>query len=154
MKLIPLTKGLFAQVDGEDYEKVNKFKWCANKGGNTFYGRTGIGKNYKKLHRFILGITDPKIFIDHEDLNGLNCQKYNLRIATRSQNGANRILSNKKYKGVYFKKSRNKWYAQCRKDGHNYEKCSLNSEVEAAIAYNDLAIKLHGRFAKLNIIPN
>lgn len=44
---------------------------------------------YGKLHRYILGITDPKILVDHIDRNGLNCQKSNLRLTDCSTNKRN-----------------------------------------------------------------
>ena len=37
MKEIQLTQGKVAIVDDEDYPELLKYKWCAYKGGNTFY---------------------------------------------------------------------------------------------------------------------
>lgn len=48
---------------------------------------------YGKLDRYILGITDPKILVDHIDRNGLNCQKNNLRLTNCSTNRKWRIKS-------------------------------------------------------------
>ena len=33
MRLIKLTKGYFAQVDDEDFERVSQFKWFADVSG-------------------------------------------------------------------------------------------------------------------------
>ena len=96
MKKIPLTKGLFALIDDDDYERVSKFKWCAAKSahGNTFYAqsrvRDGEGRSIPmSMHRFILGITDSDIHVDHQDGDGLNNQRYNIVAGTRSDNMLN-----------------------------------------------------------------
>lgn len=152
MKEIKLTQGKVALVDDDDFEYLNQWKWYAHKKPNTFYA---IRNPHVKMHRLIMGVTDPKILVDHCDLDGLNCQKQNLRIATKSQNGANRISvknGTSKYLGVHFDYSRNKWVAALTK---NYKKAyskRFNSEHEAALAYNKKATELHGEFAKLNVI--
>jgi len=89
MKQIPLTKGYFAQVDDEDFTKVNQFKWYASRGKKdpTFYAERGKRVNGKisiiLLHRFVMGLTDPKIQVDHEDHDGLNCQQRRFAIFKR-----------------------------------------------------------------------
>lgn len=56
------------------------------------------------LHRFIMNIDDRKINVDHEDHDGLNCRRSNLRVATGTQNNGNRrklILNTaSRFKGV------------------------------------------------------
>ncbi len=94
--------------------------------------------------------------VDHEDLDTTNDKIENLRAATNSENMCNRNKDcNKKtskYKGVYFKKKQ--WYSVI---GINNKDVYLGihpSENAAAIAYNEAAIKYHGKFARLNIITN
>lgn len=149
--------GNYALVDDADYEWLNQWKWTARKPatGNTIYAE----RNHKngcasKMHRLILGLTDLKIFGDHEDGNGLNNQRYNLRECTRNQNtmNARSQQGSSQYKGVDFVARLNKWRAQIQ---YNKTKVFIGLyllESEAALAYNEAAIKHHGEFARLNII--
>ncbi|WP_440110039.1 HNH endonuclease [Paenibacillus sp. QZ-Y1] len=60
-----------------------------------------------------------------------------------------------KYHGVSFDNTHKKWLTQCW-DGTNKKNysCRCNSEVEAALKYNEFATKYHGDKAKLNTIPS
>jgi len=83
MKLIPLTQGKFAQVDDEDFEYLNQWKWFALKDAQTFYAARGIYlKGNILMHRQLLGLTNSEVKGEHKDRNGLNNQKENLRVAT------------------------------------------------------------------------
>src|SRR6188768_2332166 len=106
MKEIPLTQGKSVMVDDEDFEFLNQWKWYASKSNNTFYAHRRVGKHgrFVYMHRLILGIDNisPELFPDHMDRNGLNNQRYNLRIATRSDNNSNRICTGESgYLGVF-----------------------------------------------------
>ena len=159
MKLLPLSRGLFAQVDDEDYEWLNQWKWSIyDTRGKTFYAKRLVYINGKqttlKLHRVILGLIDPKCHVDHKDGNGLNNQRNNIRIATRSENNTNRHgWGSSIHAGVHLDKQYNRWRAYIQKDNKHVHLGSFGSEIAAAEAYNKAAIKLHGEFAKLNIIP-
>lgn len=59
------------------------------------------------LHRAILGVTDPDIFVDHRDGNTLDCRRNNLRRATRTINRRNSA----KHKGYHFHGPIGKWNA-------------------------------------------
>lgn len=170
MKLIPLSQfkncknkklNLFAQIDDEDFEKVNKFKWQVSIHKFTNYAsRSEIinGRNRTiQLHRYLMDVLDSNILIDHADHNGLNCQKNNLRKCTHSQNSANqrsRKNSSSKYLGVYFFKSRNKWVAQIEVNKRGKNLGYFINETDAALAYNEAAKKYHGEFANLNIVSS
>lgn len=160
MKLIPLSQGLFAKVDDEHYEWLMQWKWCASKNTNsdTFYAQrsdyTGEKRKTVSMHRLILGLTDKNIHCDHVNRDGLDNQMSNLRPATRSQNLANRKSSanaSSKYLGVARMK-KNIWGAAICKEGKKTVKC-FRTEIEAAIAYNEMAKIVHGEFARLNEIP-
>lgn len=160
MKRIKLTQGQKALIDDEDFERVSKIKWCALKrpyGGFYVVGTIGdIGARKRVfMHRFILGITDSKTKVDHKDLNGLNNQKKNIRVATHGQNIANmpsKKGSVSKYKGVSWCKDIKQWRAQIMKEGKYFGLGCFKNEIDAALAYNKKAIELHGEFAFLNNI--
>jgi len=158
MRELELSKGYKAQVDDEDYERcLEGGKWNASVSPkkNTVYAvRTrwiSSEKRYThdRLHRFILGVTDPKVEVDHKDRNGLNCQRYNLRPATRSQsqrNKGNQINNTSGFKGVCWDKSKNAWkaYVSRKHIGH------FATAEEAAKAHDIAVLKLHGEFAVTN----
>lgn len=159
MKTIELSQEKFALIDDEDYDYLMRWKWHALKSKNTFYAvrnipaqngqpRTGIG-----MHRAIMNLNDKDIHVDHEDHNGLNNQKYNIRVCTRSQNMSNRRAqknSSSKYVGVCFRKDNQKWQATVHKNGKQYFIGFFNLEEDAAKAYDRKAKKLKGQFANLN----
>lgn len=155
-RLIRLTKGLFATVDSDNYERVNKFRWHAEKGDNTYYATRSIYGSEKKitmpLHRFILGITDPEIKIDHKNRDGLICTRENMRIATNQQNACNQVGCNKSshYKGVYYNKEKRMFSAQIKFNYKSRHIGHFRDEIEAAKAYDIKAKELFGEFAYLN----
>ena len=149
MKLIELTQGYETQVSDEDYDWLIKHKWHINKHKkhDKCYAVTRIGKKKIKMHRMIMNITDPKIFIDHIDRNSLNNQRENLRTATISQSNANR-RTKRPNQGVYHISYYN---AICTKDGKSYRKY-CKTEQEAILWYNNKTKELHGEYAVLNEI--
>ncbi len=171
MKLIPLTKGQFSMVDDQDYEWLNKHKWQAFKNGKYEYyaKRSATPSEYVNgkrrniwMHRVILKLDhDNPLFGDHENMNGLDNQRHNLRPATRGQNMSNKKgCGRSKYLGVNFnlvksgdrKKTYDKWIVRIQHNGKRIHVGRYNTEEEAALAYNKKAIELHGEFARLNVI--
>ena len=157
MKEIKLTQGKFALVDDEDFDELNKFKWYAQGGANSFYARRDISNNGKRyrilMHRKILGLTNPNIHCDHVNNNGLDNQKSNLRGCTVSENLRNSkpfINSTSKYKGVSFYKRDNKWRAQIMIDGKETHLGYFKDEIEAAKVYDKAAKVHHKEFAYKN----
>ena len=152
MKQIKLTKGLFALVDDEDFEYLNQWKWCATKAHNTYYAKRTVNKKSIQMHRIILGLTDPTIFTDHIDHNGLNNQKNNLRKCTHSENMRNRSKkkqSSNNHIGVYFEKDRDLYGVRILVNKKHLRIGRFKTEEEAIKARNEAVLKYHGKFANL-----
>lgn len=163
MKEIQLTQGKVALVDDEDFEELNQFKWSAARFKNKFYAvRTRLkredffikGKKVMiKMHRQILGLTDPKIYCDHKDRDSLNNQRYNLRSCDFIENSRNKSPikgSSSKYKGVSWNKQNQKWYSSIRINGNPKHLGCFDDEIESAKAYDEMAKIHHKEFAYLN----
>lgn len=157
MKKIQLPHNRFTIVDDKDYEWLNQWKWHVQPSKNTDYVVRTEWVTPKKcicirMHRLIMGVSG-KVLIDHEDGDGLNNQRTNLRKADSVKNGANRRSaknSSSKYLGVHFCKTRQKWVSQIQHKGKGKHLGIFNDEIKAAISYNHAALELHGEFANLN----
>lgn len=154
----------YALVDDEDFERINKHKWYAHKQNKSgkIYAQRGIyiggGRDNAiqitgHMSRLILNCPADK-FVDHINGNTLDNQKNNIRISTRSQNNCNRIGWGKtsKYKGVFFDKESGKFRCVLKINNTTIQLGRFINEEDAALAYNNEAIKQHGEFAVLNII--
>lgn len=148
MKLIPLTQNKFAIVDDEDYDWLNQFKWHYSTG----YAMRRSGKEVLLMHREIMN-TPKGMESDHEDGKGLNNRKYNLRVCTHAQNMSNqkaRVDGVSKYKGVYWKKDRNKWGVKIVANYKQMHVGYFTDEIKAAKAYDAKALEFFGEFARIN----
>jgi hypothetical protein len=100
---------------------------------------------------------DDILQVDHKDLNKLNNLRSNLRMCTGSQNEMNKNKSSGQhsstYKGVTWHIPTQKWRTSIRFNGKRIYIGYFVDEIVAARAYNGAAIKYHGEFARLNIIP-
>lgn len=144
-----------ALVDDEDYEYLNQWRWNVAKYGRWFYAARNIVVKEKQFTIRMHCVIMNRMFIDHIDNNGLNNQKSNLRLCTRSENGMNRskqLNCSSVFKGVYFYKNRNKWLVRIGINKKGTHVGYFDSEIDAAKAYNQKAIELFGEFAKLNNI--
>lgn len=157
MKTIGLTKGFLAVVDDTDYAGLSAFRWSANIGDSgKVYPVACIGGKNHYMHRVILGLgkkKDDGRIIDHIDGNTLNNTRANLRICTPSQNAKNtRKIDGaaSRYKGV--QKAKDRWAATITSDGVKHYLGTFESEVVAAVIYNQKARELNKEFAWLNPI--
>lgn len=141
-------------IDIEDLEKVlNVGLWYISTGG---YITSRINDKDINLHVFLMNPPDD-MTVDHNNNNVKDCRKSNLRICTQAENNRNASLrkdNTSGFKGVSWHIKRNKWFAKIRFNGKVMQSKFYDCKIEAAKAYNEMAIKYHGEFAKLNIISD
>lgn len=157
-KHIPLTKGYMALVDAEDYERVSQYIWSASV-SKSGYARAVRGDRLGKIilmHREIM-CAPQGLDVDHINGNSLDNRKANLRLCTHRQNLRNMRkpshARSSKYKGVCWSKRRGKFISYIHGAEGRIHLGYYPDEIDAAKAYNEAAIKYHGDFAMLNIMP-
>ncbi len=156
MKEIKLLDGKIALVDDEDFDYLNERQWNAYKNNNVWYAYALENYSHKQIymHRVIMGNPLNQL-VDHRDHDGLNNQRYNLRISTRQQNSHNSrafCTNSSGYKGVSLMKKENKWKAYVYHSNKQIYLGCFSSKEEAALAYNKTVKELFGEFACLNNI--
>lgn len=115
-----------------------------------FEGRTVM------LHRLIWALTynaypPAGMFIDHKNGDRRDNRLCNLRLASNSQNQANKVKwsgTSSRYKGVSWEKSRRLWKARIKKDGILINIGRYATEEEAHAAYCRKADELFGEYAR------
>lgn len=156
MKKIDLGRGLFALVDECDYMELSKYKCGALKHRTgRFYSYAKINGKVVMMHRLIMGAKSFEEKVDHIDGNSLNNQRCNLRISTNSENMMNRGLASHNktgFKGVLKRTNAvaRPYKAQIGVNGKTIYIGFFGTAKDAAIAYNEKAMELHGKFARLN----
>ncbi len=151
VRYIALTRGLYATVSTEDYERLNKYRWSASpSGGGKMYARRNTKHGTVLMHREIMN-PPPGMVVDHIDGNGLNNHRTNLRLCSAQQNECNKPPRGRrsKFKGVYPRGG--KWYSTLRHEGVPYYLGTFDTEIEAARARDHKAVELQGPFAYVNL---
>lgn len=139
MKRIKLTQDKYAIVDNSDFDKLNKYKWSANKIGNTYYAVRVKSKKAILMHRYLLGLNDSSVLCDHINRNGLDNRKTNLRISNKSQNAVNsklNSLNTSGNRGVSYDKYRSKWVVRLRHNGKYLFLGRFENKNDAINKYN------------------
>ena len=94
----------------------------------------------------------PDCEVDHQNHDPSDNRISNLRLASHSQNGFNRMQAAGKvpFKGVYWMPTKGRFAAQI-KGNRQWKWLGLHDTAEdAARAYDAAALDLHGEFAKTN----
>lgn len=163
---VPLTKGKVAYIDRADLHLVEDIPWYALLVGSTrrtnakgkWYAAAQVKRDGKwktiYMHRLIMG-EPPGLKVDHRDGDGFNNRRSNLRAATHAQNIQASGLSSRpnktsQFKGVSLIKRSGRWNAVLRADGRDHRVGVYDDEIEAAVAWDDAARRLHGGFAVTN----
>lgn len=142
-----VTRGMRVFVCIEDLAMVLTAAWHVSqnhsKGKVVYYAVTSYRQ---KMHRVLTNAPVNKI-VDHEDGNGLNNRRNNLRICDHFQNHGSRSAQNAhKLKGIAKENRTGKWYARI---AGRHLGTFLNAN-DAARAYDIAARKYYGQFARTN----
>lgn len=156
---VDYSKYFIAIIDKEDIDKIKNYRWSVTKTKNTPYAQSTkkdkLGtRTCILMHRIIMNAQKGQE-IDHKNRNGLDNRKENLRFCTRQQNRWNSKKQNRSislYKGVSWNKVAEKWQAFLCVNYKNKSLGYFDNQADAAIAYNNAAVKCFGEFAMLNII--
>jgi hypothetical protein len=152
MTELAISAGHVVQVDEEDLPELSRHRWTyvPRSCGHGAYAARWITQEDGRrktlyMHRQLMG--EPPEEVDHEDGDGLNNQRHNLRCASRSQNSVNRNHTNT-YRGVY--PFRMGWKSQAKVNGKNVHIGVFKDPVIAARAYDVFVLATWGPFARIN----
>ena len=170
MRTVPLygkvAAGRVAMVDDADYELVMQYRWNVQERARPSGGKVGPyaftsvprgdGRNrIVWMHQLLMpGASN----VDHEDCDGLNNQRSNLRPATGRQNQGNRRKASvhggravsSRWKGVGLFKPTGRWRAYIQLNGRQKHLGFFADEDDAARAYDAAARESFGEFARVN----
>lgn len=96
-------------IDRSDYDKIKYHNITVDENE---YPNLYIKRKSYCLSRFIMDITDPKIYVDHKDSDPFNNSRKNLRISNAQKNATNtkkRLNTTSKYYNVCYNKREDKW---------------------------------------------
>ena len=142
-------------VDPPDVAIVGQDTWSQLQCGKLVYARSSSGV---LMHRMIMQPADTEL-IDHKNGDGLCNTRQNMRKCDNAQNGQNQRsrktpMSTSQFKGVGWWPRSKRWKATItvnqRKVGLGY----FQTPEEAAKAYDQAAVLLHGAFATVNFPEN
>lgn len=160
MKEVRLSKGAIAIVDDVDFEFASSHKYWINSWGYA-YRSIWLGQHNKpqhknvSLHRELMGVTDPRVLVDHINGDTLDNRRCNLRLSTKSTNGCNRPKTRANttgYKGVvlHTQCKSPRWMATITVHGKHKYLGLFPTPEEAAKHYNEAALLHFGEYARLN----
>lgn len=158
-QLIPLTKGQYAIVDDEDYDKIVAHKWCCHiaKGGDKYAVRAmprAISKKRKSIYmHHVIALSPPGKIVDHKDGDTLNNTRSNLRVCGLSENNMNKRLQKNNtsgVRGVCWHKRFDKWQAKIKINGKVKYLGYFDNLKEAETVRQEAENELFGEFSYHN----
>lgn len=158
---ILLSDNYVAVVDDNDPKRPWKYSWHAVKRRRSdgtvravYAARNHYRPDGKRrlllLHRYLLGVTDSKIEVDHKDGNTLDDRRKNLRKATdlqTAQNAGRRSDNTSGIKGVNWSKEHSKWAVRIQVGNKRLFIGLFGTLEKAATAREKAARTYHKEFA-------
>jgi hypothetical protein len=148
----------------EDEELFSQFPrgWYLNNMGYVIRRRQlheMPGSQCIRFHHVVIermGLTRGSFEVDHTNRNRCDNRRENLRLATRSENHANRHMysfNKTGYRGVSFYKEKGIFRARIKVNRKEIHLGYFPTAEDAAIAYNAASLHYFGEFGYLNILP-
>ena len=139
-------------------EKRGRKQQTMPAGYKNAYGYIVIGINGKRIgaHRFAwlyMHRSHASENIDHVNGKLDDNRIENLRSCSHAQNQKNMKRHHdcqSGFKGVYSATDGRTWFSQIFSDGHSYYLGSFTTKEQAATAYDQAALRLHGDYAQIN----
>ena len=146
--LIPLTKGKLAIIDKEELEKIKDFKWVTRGPEGYAISRCKNSGKIVRMHRIIMGVTNPKLDVDHINHDTLDNRKQNLRVCKHHKNCANKRTDRNStgITGVGKRKGLNKYNAYITVKKKNIHLGYFHELSDAIKARKKAEIKYFGEF--------
>lgn len=146
--------GKVALIDLAD-NWLETYSWSLDSHG---YARRRTPEGWVYMHTDILGSKEC-MTPDHINRDPLDNRRSNLRFVTRGQNVVNSPKANSanptsKYKGVSWDKERKKWVSSICVSDKRTKLGRFANEDDAAVAYNEAAVKYFGEAAFLNTVSD
>ena len=142
-------KGDEFYFDLEDYDKIKDICWVKGTGGY-ITGRIPAQKKNIEMQRFIMGVTDHNVCVDHIITERKNDnRKQNLRIVTKKENNINRRMMSNNTSGVIgvrWDKNSNKWEASIGINKKTIHLGEYEDKEDAIKARKEAEIKYFGEY--------
>lgn len=138
--------------DDADEQLVASHQWHLHPTPKVTYAR-GYPRGNRKaglvyLHRLLMAPA-VGVDVDHQNGDGLDNRRSNLRTCTRAQNNANRhaVTSSTGVKGVHYEAFTGRWRAEIQHERRRYKLGRFDTQQQAADAYAAKAREFFGAFA-------
>ncbi len=147
---IPLinTKEHYAIVDNSWYGILTQYNWPL---GSRRYAETDIDGRTTAMHNVVLP-PEPGFVTDHKNGIPLDNRRQNLRLASPSENAANRVKRSGTSSNYYCvsKTEDGRYRVDVAKGEVRVKLGPYDSEIEAAVAHDIAAFMMYAEFASLN----
>lgn len=154
---IPLTQGRWTLIEMADFPLVKDYNWFYRKDGG-YACRNRLASEGPKgtlirVHQVICPC-DPGFEPDHQNGDGLDNRRSNLRPSTHNQNSKNQKMRNTNtsgFKGIHWIGRANRWCAQITVDGVNHYLGIYKEITDAIAARKEAEAKYFGEFSRKDL---